>query len=241
MTSRARQLVPAVAVAVLASILGASAVLAEVAGAGPTASSIQCNYDLTNTGSADAYDVAFVVQGAVNSSSGFVNGPFTAPDISTGGGNTTLHWTTPSSPVTFEQEIHVGFTPVGTSGCPVLDIYWTDASGRRIASSFIGTAWNHLTNTSETITNASFRTITVTNVRFACQAAPLPLAALTANNTFLSQSMVTIGDSATLGPGQSWVIPVQPSCSQCHCVTNYQTTGDIPGAILSPWVQEYVQ
>lgn len=232
---------PVLAFAVLAAILGASAVLAEVAGAGgPTPTSIQCNYDLTNKG-VDAYDVAFVVQGTVNTSSGFVNGPFANPDVTTGGGNTTLHWTAPSTVVSGDQEIHVGFTPVGTTGCPVLDIYWTDADGKRINSSFIGTAWNHLTNTSESITNATFHNIHVTNVRYACQAAALPLAALTAKNEYLAQSMVTIGDSATLGPGQTWTIPVRPSCSQCHCVTNYQTVGDTPGAILSPWVQEYVQ
>jgi hypothetical protein len=225
--------------AALACALGASAATATInGGGGPTA--VQCNYDLTNTGSKAAFDVAIVLQGSVSFSE-FYNGVFGgAPTVTTAGGYTTLHWTSPPNAIGTNDKIHVGYTPAGTSDCPVVDIYWTDENGSRIPSSFVGTAWNHLTSTSVTITNRSFHTIQVRDVRWACQATALPLAALNASNDYLSRSMVAIGDAATLAPGESWVIPVQPSCSQCYCVTNFQTTADEPGAIFSPWVQEFL-
>ncbi|HXU45859.1 MAG TPA: hypothetical protein VN783_10050 [Thermoanaerobaculia bacterium] len=223
---------------VMVSILGATAARANIAGGG--GAGIQCNYDLTNTGSKDAYDVAVVLKGNV-SVSGFYNGIFGSPTVTVVGGNTVLHWANPPGPVGKNDKIHVGYTPVGTSDCPVIDIYWTDASGNRIPTSFVGTAWNHTTGTSVTITNRSFGNILISDVQYACQSAPLPLDALNATNEYLAQAMVPIAGTFTLGAGETQVLPIHPSCSDCYCVTNFKTSGDEPGAIFSPWVQEHVE
>jgi hypothetical protein len=227
-----------VSIAVVAlTVIGASAALASTNVTGPPP--VECNYDLTNTGSNTAWDVAVVLSGNVTFSD-YYDGPFGGhPAITIAGGNTTLHWTSPSYAIDNGIKVHVGFTPT-TGDCPVIDIYWTDENGNRIPTSFVGTAQNHYTDSNVTITNRSFGNIRVNDVRWACQAAALPLAALNAQNDYLSRSMVQIGDASTLAPGQSWTIPVHPSCSQCYCVTNFQTTADQPGAIFSPWVQEYV-
>jgi len=228
---------------VLGSLLlgSTAATAAQVGTGGPF---IQCNYDLTNTGHQDAYDVAVVITGTVVPGS-FVNAGFGKnPDITTSGGQTTLHWDysdpTYGAPIKNGDKIHVGYTPSGTNDCPVIKIYWTNKEGKPIASSYIGVAYNHYYGTQETITNRSPFDVEISNVRIACQAAPLPLDALNATNNYLSTSMVTIGESATLGAGESWEIPFTPPCSDCYCVTNFETRGEGSDAIFSPWVQEYV-
>ncbi len=236
----------ALILAVVTSTLGASAAMAAANGAGGPGPgpSIECNYDLWNTGSQDAFDVAIVLKGNVTCTDFWADFFPSTPTVTTSGGNTVLHWTNsdPAPPIAHggTGKVHVGYTPSGTTDCAVLDIYWTDANGHRVPSSFVGVAENHTTGVNVNITNLSFTNILVQNVRIACQAAALPLGALNATNSYLSKAMVTIGDSATVAPGQSWSIPFQPSCSQCYCVTNYQTSGDGLAAIFSPWVQEYV-
>ena len=106
---------------------------------------------------------------------------------------------------------------------------------------FRSTAYNHRKGTTQTITNLSFLPINVYDVQMACQDAALPLDALNATNEYLAGAMVPISGSFTLQPGESREIPVQIPCSQCHCVTNFKTSGEGLDAIFSPWVQEYVE
>ena len=88
---------------------------------------IQCNYDFTNTSGKEAFDIEIVLKGAVTSD-GFYNPYFNNHDpvVVTAGGVTSLHWVNPTYPITNGTLIHVGYTPVGTEDCPLLEVYWTD-------------------------------------------------------------------------------------------------------------------
>jgi hypothetical protein len=226
-----------------------AAVAAHAAAVGTTpgvGEGIQCNYDLTNVSGKEVFDVEVVLKGAVTfaSTGAFYDHDFSDVDPSrtlTSDGNTSLHWEYPTNPIPNNTKVHVGYTPVGTYDCPLVAIYWTDANHKRISSKFIGVASNHHTNTTENISNLTPYPIYVTDIRMACQAAALPLDALNATNDYLSHAMVTIADAATLEPGQTWEIPVTPSCHNCYCVTNFKATGEGSDAIFSPWVQEYVE
>jgi hypothetical protein len=205
--------------------------------------SIQCNYDFTNTSGREVFDIEVVLRGPVNPN-GFYNVYFNNQNptqTTDANGNTVLHWVNPTHPILQGTLIHVGFTPIGTNDCPLLAVYWTDANHNRVSSSFIGVAYNHLTGTTQKITNLSLLPISVYDIRMACQDAALPLDALNATNEYLAGAMVPIADATTLQPGQSLEIPVQIPCSQCHCVTNFKTSGEGLDAIFSPWVQEFVE
>jgi hypothetical protein len=204
---------------------------------------VQCNYDFTNTGGQEFFDLEVVLKGTVTTN-GFYNPYFNNHDpiVTTSGGTTSLHWVDPTNPILNNTLIHVGYTPVGTDDCPLLEVHWTDKNHNRVSSSFIGVVYNHLKNTSQSFTNTSLHKVDLSDIRMACQTAPLPLDALNASNDYLAAAMVPITDkSFTLEPGESVDIPVQPSCADCYCVTNFKTSGEGLDAIFSPWVQEFVK
>lgn len=204
---------------------------------------IQCNYDFTNTSGIEVFDIELVLRGAVNPNT-FYNVFFKGkPPIRTtdANGNTILHWVDPTNPILPGTLIHVGYTPVGTDDCPLLEVYWTDENQKRVSNSFIGVVYNHLTGSTQNFTNTSLHPVLVSDVRMACQAEALPLDALNATNEYLARAMVPIAEPFTLDPGQSVQIPVEVPCRNCHCVTNLKVSGEGRGAIFSPWVQEYVR
>ncbi len=208
-----------------------------------------CNIDLTNRGTQPAYDVEIELSGTqsitdhYNGTSG-VDDVFALFGVAFSGGNTFLHWTNPGSPIPpvpagHAPQAHVGFT-TANNNCPIIDFFWTDASGNRIPGSVIGVLEDHLTHTTITITNGLSSTVTVGPVRWGCSTTTFPLSGLNRTNSALQSILTTISSSVvTLGPNQSVHIPFPtPPCLECTCYTNYKISGSSLSAESSPWYED---
>lgn len=227
-----------VSATILAAILSTSAALATT-----------CNLDWRNTGTQTAYDLALVIPGLKTITQWYDGTPgcddvFSATSATQSGGNTTLHWTSPAAPIPPDPhgtspQVHVGWT-TSDNTCPQLVTgYWTDQNGNAIPGSFVAVVVDHVTATDIGITNTLNGSITVSNVRFAHVASPVPLPALNRCNQALVSQLQTLSGGGVIGPGQTLHVPIpNPPCYECNVVVNYDLSGAGLDAVAGVWTAD---
>jgi hypothetical protein len=211
--------------------------------AATAASATTCNIDFIAAPPQTAYDIELVLstnQGIVNANYNGTPGSgddvFSAFDVSYGSTNTLLHWSMPQSPIVIGTHLHVGWTTSDNSCPPCITGFYTNQAGRQIgASNFSLAVTDHLTNFTGTIDNLCLIPLDITNIRGACLAAPVPLAALNSSNSSLVAQLQPLSSGGSVPPNGQLTFPLPPG-SSCHYVFNYTIVGQ-PTAQISPWVE----
>ncbi|HVR08014.1 MAG TPA: hypothetical protein VMW75_08185 [Thermoanaerobaculia bacterium] len=227
-----------VLITILAAILGSS-----------TGMATTCNLDWRNTGTQTAYDLALVLPGLKTITQWYDGTPghddvFSATSATQAGGNTTLHWTSPTTPIAPDPsgtspQVHVGWT-TSDKTCPQLVTgYWTDQNGNAIPGSFVAVVVDHLTASELSITNSLGSTITISNVRFAYVSSPVSLPDLNRSNQGLVSQLQTLSSGGSLGAGQTLHVPIpNPPCYECNVVVNYEVSGNSLDAVADTWIAD---
>jgi len=210
------------------------------------ASATKCNIDLTNTGTVTAYDAAVVLPGTQTVSETYNGGPMDdvfhagpLPPIVTGG-NTTLHWSNPTSPYFPSSTVqgHIGYTP-SSGKCDLVDFYWTGQNGQRLPGSQIPYVQVHVGGGLISFTNNSTFSVALTNVRGAQLTSSIPLSALNRGNTSLGQSLVSLGSDTNLPSGASIHFPWPwPPCLTCPPIAVFGLNSSFATGRVTFWVEQ---
>ncbi|MFB3896301.1 MAG: hypothetical protein ACE14V_08360 [bacterium] len=170
------------------------------------------NKDVINWSTATAYDLVIVLDGSTTSVTNHFDGyssSYHFHDFAhyAAGDYTLCHWTSPNSPVPVGGTIHIGLS--GTGAFKIIDMYWTDTSGNRLAKSVV---WNattkvryengygilcsnpvHPVDTSGNLITASWataRAVTLSDIRYAVVTIAYALEELNAANTTLNNTVL---------------------------------------------------
>ncbi len=218
------------------------------------------NKDLKNIGPV-AYDVAVHLKGhedIVAHFDGYEEGDKIGHfDIVNPGkdadGNSLLHWQGfrdgDNNAIDTNQIIHVGWsTKDGASS--VYDMYWTDIDGRRIPGNVIINVtpkWMNTGGMVDVTWSNDFAHPSIINIRnltFATLVAPVPLAELNTENTFLQSRFVSLPSAGNIqiAPGQEVTlrIPV-PVPTGTALVLRYEVLGTGSDAEALDFVQFVVE
>jgi hypothetical protein len=210
-------------------------------------SAVDINCDITNVGTATAYDVAIVLAGMEQIGITYDGWPF-HPDHrfrsftkSYTGANTVLHWQscydetkTPPVPTSIPPgtTIHVGYTTADHTST-IIDFYWTDQNGGRILGGGIAITGGHIDVNGVTFSNALRNLVSISNARFVILPQPRPLSDLTIRNDELMASLQPFPGPAgiTLQPGESFSLPFpQPLPPGATAIVVYDTSSSAEGA-----------
>jgi hypothetical protein len=203
------------------TVFGAALILGLTASLS-TAWAYDVNKDIKNLGP-NAYDVAVVLPGlhtGITTFNGYppgscrTAGQFSSVSNGPVGGNTEIHWQNfndgSGNVIKTNKIIHVGWSSNDHS-TSIQDMYWTDASGKRIPGSVlynITTGWTYNQTTNVVLLNWQhiFRTnapITLQNISFAVLPQAFPLAQLNPCNTVLAAQLRALSTGFTLAPGET--------------------------------------
>ena len=232
--------------------------LPAAANALPAATTMRINKDLRNLGP-DAYDLAIVLEGTRSIAStfdGYEYGPimgwFNVPSQTIEGNSTVIHWQSfndgTNTKIDKDQKIHVGFdVPVEDEHRKILDMYWTDAKGRKINGSVVYNATDELTYRYDrwnwVFANAQAAMISVKNVRYAVFPDPLPLDQLSAQNEELAAALLPLSEGFEIGAGDSTSIDLPNSDSitpGSAVVIVYEETGEGSAAVVTNFAEAII-
>jgi hypothetical protein len=183
------------------------------------------NKDLRNLGPA-AYDIAVVLAGnesIIGHYDGYPSGKFASFSHGPHGANYRLHWQHfwdgNDNRIDNGQVIHVGWSTADHASS-VLDIYWTDQCGERIAGSVvynITSGWTY--ESSSGVCHATWNhnfagesLVEISNIQFATSFDSYALADLNGQNRVLAQNLRPLHDgNVTLCNNQSFSIAIPES------------------------------
>jgi hypothetical protein len=218
------------------------------------------NKTLKNIGTATAYDVSVVLHGKQETSWRYMDNwksyfETYYPDL-VNGPSTKLTWShlddlnTPS-PIPPGNSVHVGWRIIGTDGVgKVLDMFWTDINGERIAGSQI----------KQTVSSYVYYTLSqslvfrwdnvftpeigpptdliVENVSYLKTTSPYYMDSLNLDNAALNAALIDIPGTWTIPPGESDSIQIPVTVAQNeYVVLHYKVTGPGTTAESDDWVQ----
>ncbi|MCL6474392.1 MAG: hypothetical protein K6U75_04990 [Firmicutes bacterium] len=210
------------------------------------------NKDLRNLGP-PAHDLTVVLSGSetvTNHYDGYPSGRFQSFATGPIGANTAMRWDNfkdgDNNIIDTGQTVHVGWSTADHSS-HVKDMYWTDATGRRIPGSVvlnITSGWRYVFGLEGML--LSWRNeimpeegnpvpVQIRDVRIARLPGPLPLEELNAENRMLEQILQPLPDGEwfVVGPGEAFGLVIPPPNPGTAIVLRYEVTG-LPQGGLAP-------
>jgi hypothetical protein len=213
------------------------------------------NKDLTNQGP-EAHDLAVVLAGnetVTSTYNGYHSGDkvgwFAPPAVTTGGGNTTIHWQGfrdgGDNVIGTGQTIHIGWNTQDHQS-NVVDMYWTDENGDRISGSIVYNI------TAKTVYISPWLTITwengygvpagitIRNVHFAIRTDEIPLEELNTENQELENQMMPLTgvEEFTIVNGETFAVTIPEEVPPgSFFVLRYNVDGPGSDAVALDFIQ----
>jgi hypothetical protein len=167
------------------------------------------------------------------------------------GANEFLHWQNANGkndPILTGDIIHVGWCTAKPTD--IIDMWWTDLRGARVAGSVVQETSAHQWNGGSTIAvqwnNAALQTaaaLRVADVNFNLSPTPWNLDQLNRQNTVLAEGLRPLpgGTSFDLAPGASVQLPVPGAVAGQWIVLRYSVSGSVSQADSTDYVQFQLQ